>query len=411
LAFVFLSAAASLVAFCFTLELLMLKDSNWSQYISPKLFVAALLLGFAACCWAGAWCRAICLMPDFRRFNIYTGPYSNFYPTSGEMLALANCKSANKILVIVGGDSVFNCASLPAQELWTEKLERALGDEFAVLNFSIEGEEPFEGGYLAAESLFKQGRKVVFVTDSQPGISGEPFGYLLAPLFFDFNCRGLLLDDKQREATKQACIRDQAKRHREEFIEMQRAGYLNRFVNAQDLWQAVGYKHCFTIWSYYTNPDFWRPRCTFADKAISRPWPQDDVIKLELDAIRERNQKMTLAGERCVAVDHAWDSFDFRTTYIIPQAMRARSIVVLTKYNPDLLKHLTEQERKLDQALYREGRLHWQNAGIKSLVIGENYSADDYIDANHYSIAGGRRLASELAEPIKQVAKQLGYLP
>lgn len=389
----------------------MLKDLKLSQYISPKLFVAALLLGFMACCWAGAWCREICLMPDFRRFNVYTGPYSYFSPTSGEMLALANCKKPEKILVIVGGDSVFNCAGLPAEELWTEKLGRALGDEFAVLNFSFEGEEPFEGGYLAAESLFKQGRKVVFVTDSQPGITGEPFGYILAPLFFDFNCRGLLLDDKKREAIKENCFREQRKHHREEFIEMQRAAYLNRLVNAQDLWQAIGCKYCFTIWSYYTNPDFWRARCTFADKAITRPWPQEDVIKLELDAIRERNQMMTFAGERCVAVDHGWDSFDFRTTYIIPQAMRPHSIMVLTKYNPDLLKYLTDQERQIDRALYREGCLHWQNAGIKSLVVGENYSAGDFIDANHYSVAGGKRLASELVGPIKQAAKQLGYLP
>lgn len=217
------------------------------KYLAPRLLFCSAFIAFLCCCLLGSSCRRQNLYADFKRFHVYLSPLSYYYPTSAQLLNLAEQKGREKILVIVGGDSVFNCASLEASKLWTGLLERELGARYSVLNFSFQGGEPFEGGYWAAEALYKKGRKVIYLTDSQPGLCGEPIGTLLLPLFFDFYCRDLLLQDSQREAYKQRCLSDQSNHFDQSFSELERAGYLDRLTNARDLWQSIGYKNFFTV--------------------------------------------------------------------------------------------------------------------------------------------------------------------
>lgn len=380
-----------------------------SKFIAPKLLLCSVIIAFLCCCLLGSLCRRENLYPDFKRFHIYLSPISYYYPTSGQLLNLAEQKDQEKILVIVGGDSVLNCASLPVSKLWTGLLERELGEKYCVLNFSFQGGEPFEGGYWAAEALYKKGRKVIYLTDAQPGICGEPIGTLLAPLFFDFYCRDLLLHDTQRETYKERCLRDQCNLFDQSFSELERAGYLDRFTNARELWQTIGYKYFFTVWSNYAEPQFWRARSTYRDFAIARHWPYPDFVMQELEAVRERLKLVAPSGKTFVAEPKAWSAFDRRVKFIIPEAMRSRSLVVLPKYNPDLLRLLKPVEFAADDATYDEASSRWRRAGIKPVIVGRDYKISDYVDANHFSQSGSEKLAGEMAAQIKELTRELEY--
>lgn len=381
------------------------------QYISIPIFILSLMTGFLLCCWYGLSCSRLPLLSDFRRFHLFIGPATGFAITSGEMLSILP-KDSEKITVVVGGNSVFNCIALPVEKLWTDSLQKRLGDKFAVVNFSLDGALPFEVGYLAAESLFKQGRKVIYLTDSVPGECGASFGYVYSSLFFDFKARGLLMEDEERSSWLQSNMREEARFFNPAMAEQELLAQLDSRVNAVDLWQNIGYNHFFTIWSQYTNPDFWRPRRGYKDHALSRPWPSDDLLKSELAAVRERcDYLMQRDCMTYVPVDSNWHLFDMQASRVVPRSMRDNVILSLVRYNPQLLDVLSADERECDRLMYEEGARRWRRFGFDTVVIGGNYQSGDYIDANHFSLSGTDRLVNEMVDLVRARAKKLGYLP
>jgi hypothetical protein len=100
------------------------------------------------------------------------------------MKAIAKSKLSDKqILVVVTGNSVFNGVGQPVAELWTKRLQNLLGPNYCVVNLAMRGGGPFETGYLAAESLFKEHYRVICITLADPAQAmpqgeGTTYGYM-----------------------------------------------------------------------------------------------------------------------------------------------------------------------------------------------------------------------------------------
>jgi len=68
------------------------------------------------------------IISSYRRRDI-------FYPSLDNLIELvSHLASKQKILVLVGGDSVLLGVGQKKEELWTKELQRILGSEFAVIN-------------------------------------------------------------------------------------------------------------------------------------------------------------------------------------------------------------------------------------------------------------------------------------
>ena len=94
----------------------------------------------------------------------------------------------------------------------------------------------------------------------------------------------------------------------------------------------------------------------------------------------------------------------------IPEAIRARLVLVMIGRSPYYVGQLTAEE----QALYDRhldaflATLH--DAGLTAIRAGRSWDARDFVDVVHMSPRGGARLAAELAPVVEQMARRLGYV-
>ncbi|MEI9897640.1 MAG: hypothetical protein WDN28_28220 [Chthoniobacter sp.] len=74
--------------------------------------------------------------------NPFLEQETSYYPTASQLVAVARAQcppTANKTLVVLGGNSVFNGSGQKRNELWSRALQEQLGDHYQVVNFSAPG--------------------------------------------------------------------------------------------------------------------------------------------------------------------------------------------------------------------------------------------------------------------------------
>lgn len=167
----------------------------------PVTLLVGVVLGLVVLAVAGRLVTARNWHRDFVRFHPYIAPETLYQPTIGEMRAIirSQCRP-DQILVVVGGNSIFQGVGQPVGKLWTRRLQEHLGARYAVVNLAFRGSAPTDGGALAAESLREEFPHQIYLANVPPFKAASPGGsveYFFMTL--DAHYKGWLLDHPARD--------------------------------------------------------------------------------------------------------------------------------------------------------------------------------------------------------------------
>ena len=373
-----------------------------------------LVVGFAGCCIAGRVAANIQPFEHFTRFHQHIMPTNHYYPSFSQVFNLARERAkTGKVLVVVGGNSIMHGAGQRESELWTRRLQTLLGEDYAVLNLALWGNDPFEIGGLIAERLASEGVHVILVTSAldgnlDAGSWAEWEGRVYQYFFWDAWGKGLLPADERREEW----LNSESTYKNPRFPlrrEMRCHGLVDGLTYAADLWNTVSYRYLATVFTGLKYPDFWEPYCNSPDQDQGDLVPFElrtrvDEISRQLDIVRAsiycRSAQALLKGGNDETVAAAYRNF-------LPANLYNRTLLVFRMECIYYREHLTTTEQEHYVAIARRLPEAIGGGGLHVQVVGENYSKQDFADRCHFSEKGGRKLASDLAPSIRAIAAQL----
>jgi hypothetical protein len=352
------------------------------------------------------------------RFHQTIRSESLFFPTASEVRALGRAQlDADKIAVVVGGNSILYGYGQPRPDNWTRHLQAALGERFCVLNLAQPGAHPAEFGEIAAEMLERDHHRLLFITDCgspAPGLESDPDGSQVGRSFFwDAYYKGMIAADARRDAQLKEAAAQRAREGKGEFAELRLGQRLDAALWFQDLWTRVAYSHVSTVGPpQMMTRNFLKPRRTYSE---ADPLP-DPPLEQRYPPSRDDQTFDTLRhwithGEALV---NGTDQ-ECRLSQIIrasfPELSRRRTLMLVTRDSPHDVARLAPTEQARYNAVFIAVVQVLESTGMAALEVGGDYSEWDYYDRWHLSGQGGRRLAAEVAPKVRALAEKLGYLP
>ena len=181
---------------------------RFSRLLLPMPFFSGVVLGLLLCIAGGHLAARANIYSDRSRFFFQISPEGYVYPTLENLLQFVRQKAPPaKILVLAAGSSISLGVGQQDKHLWTDLLQRELGDEFAVVNVSFRSAKFTSLGLPLLEILSQEYSHFLFVTESRPGYAPEwmvydsrssffyPYNYLL----FQAWLSGKLLPNPERD--------------------------------------------------------------------------------------------------------------------------------------------------------------------------------------------------------------------
>jgi hypothetical protein len=380
---------------------------------SPRLRALFLLLGIAAGFFAavrlGHDAAGYSKPSNFKRLHQRISPEAAFYPPFAmlENLALAHWRPGLTV-VIVGGNSILQGVGQNEHELWSLRLQTLLGDRYVVVNLSLRGAYPSEGGALVAESLVRRGIPVIYVANSGPGPTARAYESTYDFVFWDARAQGRLLTNLPRDTELTYRKTALLPAGRAKLATAALSANLNRELHFQELWHHISYRHFSTIWTYVTREKFWRPRSEFIDWEPSSP-PLDQRFRegFDTEMTITRTFSQTLAepdgagGWRASAPSLQQAMIDIEEVFAPP--LRPHMLMLLSQNCPYYRDRLTRAERARDEFVYATYEKLWRDHGIACVTAGTDFTPADYRDRTHLSPEGGYKLAELVAAQIRKL--------
>ena len=241
-------------------------------------FFAGVVLGLALCILGGRLAARANVYSDRSRFFFQISPEGYVYPTLENLLQFVRQKAPpGKILVLAAGSSISLGVGQQNTHLWTDFLQRELGDEFAVVNVSFRSAKFTSIGLPLTEILSQEYPRLLLVTESRPGYAPEwmqydsrssyfyPYNYLL----FQAWLSGRLLPNPKRDGELLEALHSSDEFTRLHAREDLIRAVLERATHASDLWNFLSYDFFFTLFSPVQSRTlpFWAPRSQLPDDA------------------------------------------------------------------------------------------------------------------------------------------------
>jgi hypothetical protein len=390
---------------------------RFARRLNPYLVFLGIIVGFAAMVFAGRWAGRQNLFVAYKRGYQLISPEGYFYPSLNNLIhVVRHGAPRNRILVLVGGDSVLNGVGQKREQLWTDQLQRLLGPDFAVVNLAFRGAYPTEMAAVIAEVLSKDYPRLVYVSRtfpmSFPGSFYGTFGYL----FWQARASGQLIDFKPRSEAIHRVISVGDPKLKQRISELALCGYLDFWSHASDWWNYLGYNFVFTVVCplKYPPETFFEPR-----KHSIEPTPPDvppiparftypeQSMEIARSFARapEKESKGGFKIKRAVS-----DPFMSDARAGIPDALKSRTLIIVSYDAPFFIHQLSDEDYAGYQFDYSEGVSWLRKAGYHSLLVGPNLSNEDYADRTHLTVSGGKNMARDVAREVKAIAVQNGYL-
>jgi hypothetical protein len=389
------------------------------RFVRPRAFFWGAACAFAACCLAGRLGSRHNPFEHFERFHFNLSCTTLFYPTASQLRALGEARlEPARVAVIVGGNSILFGVGQSESEVWTRQLQDRLGDGYRVLNLGMRGGDPHEFGAVAAEVLAADRPRLILVTDLYPAAyAGEPDGDQYRYLFWDAYYKGLLRPDPGREEVLAGLTA--RRRGRTEFQETRARALLDSGCYFDDLWTSVAYSRAGTVWTPLLADSWYRPRRRQADPEPpalppERRYPPEhegpatEIVRGWLT----HNGCRRGPGGRWVddPASPVWAGLRASACACFPQPYRARTLMVVTTESPHYVGRLTPDERELYYALSRLTAEKLEGAGFAALDMGDGFTVEDFSDRCHLAAAGGAKLADKVADRVRRLAGDLGYV-
>jgi len=186
-----------------------------------------------------------------------------------------------------------------------------------------------------------------------------------------------------------------------------------------DLWNWVGYRYAFTLWTPHSRAPFTRPRRSMFDddrgavpiatRFPSRWTPSDvDLVRKSLPNMPVVPDGGDWAGDPRSA---AWVQYHRTLANSFPEAMKNRLLLLVPSYAVYDLNQLTAQEQQQCTRICRATVRATESEGIAALEIGDGFEVEDYADLLHFSPRGGDKMAVLVAAKVRERARALGFIP
>lgn len=390
------------------------------RFFQPVTLLAGIVLGLLALAWAGRAVTGRDWHRDFHRFHPLISAETQYLPTIAEMRAIvrARCRP-DQILVIVGGNSILQGVGQSVGKLWSRRLQELLGDRYAVVNLAFRGSSPTDAGALVAESLRDEYPRLIYLANVQPFKGSSPGGSL--DYFFmllDAHHKGWLIDFPARTAVIDDLLSrpDLYPRAREQALEAR----LDAWLRFRELWNWWSATRCFTFPTPRTpgSAQAFRPRNAFPDLEpdfADTPFRErfaDRFTEAEMQITRNTSAPFYRPGPAPGQwLPHAGEFLQFRkiAAAAFPAAVKARTLIILSRNSPYYTRKLTEAERARDELSFHDGILEWRKLGYGAMEYGPDFTDQDFGDRTHLTVEGGQKLAARVAPQIRALATQLGY--
>jgi hypothetical protein len=242
------------------------KDPFYERYLVPYALFLGISVSFGVCSVAGIRSSRCNLFSEFERFHTYINIATLFHPTASQVRSLGRAKlDPDKIVVVVGGNSVLYGTGQRPEHVWTRKLQSLLGDRYQVINFATPGAQLTEFGGTAAEILSRDYARLIVLTNVSPASpAADPDGHSLYRfVFWDAYYKNLLTPDDARE--KRLAELAEERKNLSQFSEMKTQMRLDHFFYFRDLWTTLAYTHVATIWTHQVGSAFLKPRRHYRD--------------------------------------------------------------------------------------------------------------------------------------------------
>ena len=404
--------------------------------LAPSTMLLGVVLGFGAFCLLGRRAAREDHLTPFVRFTQWTSPETKYYPTIGEMTSLVRARmKPGQILVIVGGNSVLRGVGQPADRIWTKALQENLGPGYCVVNLAFNGSSVTDGAAVVAEALRLEYPRQIYIANASPASAPAPDGSgVYRFVFWEAYYKGLLIDDPVRASAIAFSNRYPEIQNPPESTglrELKTREWLDHFFYFQDYWNKVTYRDCNTVWGYYMpgTTDFLRPRGDYPD-------PEPDTAQypmavrydpanfaVEMAIVRGCSQytymSMDAAGHPQMRKDASghwplytpvWDDFAAGIKGAMPEVLKKRTLILLSRNSPFFVRRLTPDERERDDLAYTHSVAMWQAGGYEAMDYGKDFAPEEYGDRTHVTWQGGAKLAILVADKVRSMAKNLGYL-
>ena len=397
--------------------------------LAPRSILLGAFIGFAAFCLLGRQAARTDEHKNFVRLTRYTSPETLYYPTVNELMAIVRARTKpGQILVIVGGNSVLRGVGQPADKIWTKRLQAELGAGYRVFNFAFNGSVITDGAAVVAESLRKEYPKQIYMANAAPTQGANPEGSVVyRSVFWDAWAKGYLdQGDANRDAKIAATHANPASEHNKGYAELRLREWFDRWLYFQDFWNDVTLTKFSTVWGFYMpGPNrFIQARATFND-------PEPDFLNPAVIPFEARYRPDTLEQEMATVRGYAvagfeatktpegkwrryepmWDQFRQEVNGSIPEALKKRTLILMSHSSPYYVNKLTPDEIERDGLAYTLAVKEWEKAGYSSMEYGKDFHAtQDYGDRTHLTWKGGEKLAVLVAAKVRDMSKELGYL-
>lgn len=377
--------------------------------------LGGIVLGFVLCSLAGRFVAGRPMFENFARFHGAISPSYYFYPTASELVSHVRATvPRDKYLVVVGGASYFRGAGQNVDDLWTRELQRALGDDYAVVNFAMDqaGITSFAG--VAFQILAKEYPRIAYVVNASPVVvddqdGGEVYRYV----FWDAYYKGLLpLPSPWADRVKALAL---SERQTPAGLELHLGKWIDQFAYAGDLWTWVGYRYFFTVWSDGMPDSLTAPRKNYPDgfnpnlraEQLARREDKGYATRYE-EANRDYATKGFIknAGGRWELFPEAWETISQLSTTMFPDELKPKVHLVLVRANPWFMQTFTADDWQRHEEMFQQGQQAFERAGYRVVQLRDrDFTPDDYFDAGHYTATGGRKLAQAVADHLKAGAR------
>ena len=398
---------------------------RFSQLLLPMPFFAGVVLGLALCILGGRLASRADVYNDRSRFFFQISPEGYVYPTLENLLQFVRQKAPpGKILVLAAGSSISLGAGQQNNHLWTNLLERELGDEFAVVNVSFRSAKFTSIGLPLIEILSHEYPRLIFVTESRPGYAPEwmqydsrssyfyPYNYLL----FQAWLSGRLLPNPKRDGELLEALHSSDEFTRLHAREDLIRAVLERATHASDLWNFLSYGFFFTLFSPVQLPTlpFWTPRSQLPDDAWAFTF---DGQQLE----RDKNRQLSILKVAYVDKVESAGNGEFKLSASArtnletierafpDQPLRARTLFLVTPRNPHLAQELSLTEQQSYEASLHNWSQTLNAAGFDAFSLGNHYDSEDFVDAHHFSNRAAPKMAADVAHRVRQMAERNGW--
>ncbi len=384
---------------------------DWtSEHFEPKLVMVGVVIGFSLCVALGHYFATKNLYVNFHRLHPYISMDTQFLPTFSNLLELVKSKiEPGKTLVIVGGDSVFNGQGQTVDKLWSDQLQKDLGDKYSVINISFRGGRVFEGAYWIYEALSKEKHDVIFVANAFGAVIGIPCGNTpYRYMYWDGYYKGFMRDFPARKEFidfNPSLLRDQFDKPLDElFLCMQ----LDKYLRFRDLWNVVSYRLFASIWTDVTSKNFLCPRILYKDiiPVSDTGKARDSDQSIWLNTVRKYSLPYFQSVNGKLVPNHqGWREFELLADCAVIPELRQNTLLVSVDICPFYYDMLSAQEQERHNAMRSRSMSGYDKKGYKTLILS-NLATEDFIDGVHLSPSGGLKMASQVAAKIREIKEK-----